>query len=306
MYATSSNPPIVVKTSKQWVLPPRPKPGRKPTSQELEAAAAAKRKPIVPKKSPLVTAMPPSKIMESLKSNIQLIDSENSQLKSNLLSLIHDYKHLKNLVLNGDYIDAAATAKFSTAHKRSFNEASSVNDLINNLNDLTYDTASNSPVSSMVPSPTSAESPVTSPAPEDTFSQFITLDDPYKPSYLDDSDDDLDLDDSPARLSRTISPSTSDFDSSHSLMSSLTRSTTQTSVGTCEVAVAKRGSRDRKFFELPKFDEEVGPHVFKFDALMSAPYPEDEYHMINDFLEEKLLDNDLKYYVDQDQILDKW
>lgn len=66
-----------VKTSKNWTLPPRPKPGRR--QPDLNIA-------------------------------INLINQENFDLKVNLLSLINDYKKLKNLVLN------------DSGHKRCYSE----------------------------------------------------------------------------------------------------------------------------------------------------------------------------------------
>ncbi|KAA8907783.1 hypothetical protein DIURU_000470 [Diutina rugosa] len=252
--------------------------------------------------------MPPSKIIDSLKSNIALIDRENVALKSNLLALINDYRQLKQMVLAGDFTDAMAPAfkdpvseytspeasadnSGRSSLKRSFGEVSEMSELINDINELSYGT----PGTSSASSPAKAE--------EDAFSQYIMLE---SKSYLDESDDDSsdihnDMASPSSRLSRTISP-TSDFD----LTSSLTRTTTSTSIGVADTP-KPRGFATRKFFELPKFEEETpAAYAFKFDAMMASPHPDDEYHMVNDFLEEKLHDNDLKYYVDHDQILDKW
>ncbi|KAI5964922.1 hypothetical protein CANMA_003432 [Candida margitis] len=123
-------PPVTVKTSKEWVLPPRPKPGRK-----LKDTKESKMKKKCNKKSTVATSTsaptattttrkasttshssnsraskkndccsnelnPDLSSVSSLLQNISIIDSENSYLKSNLLCLIHEYKHLKDMVLN--------------------------------------------------------------------------------------------------------------------------------------------------------------------------------------------------------------
>lgn len=324
----------MVKTLKQWVLPPRPKPGRKSTTRELAAAALVpiKRKDRlsltaltpatlvllpsptllelaqVPAPAPLaliLALMPPLKIIDLLKLNIALIDRENVALKLNLLALINDYRQLKQMVLAGDFAEAMSPALKESptdytspeAHdngrsslKRSFGEVLEMLELINDINELLYGT----PGTLLAPLPVKAE--------EDAFSQYIMLE---LRLYLDESDDDSsDIHNDMAlpllRLLRTISP-TLDFD----LTLSLTRTTTLTLIGAD--TPKPRGFATRKFFELPKFEEETpAAYAFKFDAMMATPHPDDEYHMVNDFLEEKLHDNDLKYYVDHDQILDKW
>ena len=324
----------MVKTLKQWVLPPRPKPGRKSTGKELAAAALVpiKRKERlsltaltpaslslsspsaqaqVPTPAPLaliLALMPPLKIIDLLKLNIALIDRENVALKLNLLALINDYRQLKQMVLAGDFTDAMAPAfkdpvseytspeasadnSGRSSLKRSFGEVLEMLELINDINELLYGT----PGTLLALLPAKAE--------EDAFSQYIMLE---LKLYLDESDDDSsDIHNDMAlpllRLLRTISP-TLDFD----LTLSLTRTTTLTLIGVADTP-KPRGFATRKFFELPKFEEETpAAYAFKFDAMMASPHPDDEYHMVNDFLEEKLHDNDLKYYVDHDQILDKW
>lgn len=321
MYSTTTNSPIVVKTLKQWVLPPRPKPGRKNLVHDLAATtpmATSVSSPTTggttpPRVVAITSSLPPPKIIHQLKGNITAIDRENLALKLSLLLLISDYQHLKNLVLNGDYIDATATSPSATvananananrvkATKRSFAEVAAMLELINDINELSYDTPT--VLVSSLPVATTATDTID----DDAFAQYITLE-ANPPSYLDELDDDIsdqghhDIDLPLLRLLRTISP-TLDFD----MTSSLTRTTTQTSVATVADVGKVKAFGSRKFFELPKFEEEASAaHAFKFDAMMLAAAPDDEYHMINDFLEEKLIDNDLKYYVDHDQILDKW
>ncbi|KAI5965924.1 uncharacterized protein KGF55_001288 [Candida pseudojiufengensis] len=126
--------PCVVKTSREWVLPPRPKPGRKlkdlkdnkpkrksckkskdlpQQSSNQEAKVISHHQSITPS-TPITTSTTTKSIpkelskdlnsdlstISSLLQNVSIIDSENNYLKSNLLCLIHEYKHLKNLVTN--------------------------------------------------------------------------------------------------------------------------------------------------------------------------------------------------------------
>ncbi|KAI5954958.1 hypothetical protein KGF54_001519 [Candida jiufengensis] len=124
--------PVIVKTSKEWVLPPRPKPGRKLKDckeNKQQRKKNCKKQDLQPQQSstlqqeqttsksttPQSITSPISKCISkelkkdlnsdlstvsSLLQNLSIIDSENNYLKSNLLCLIHEYKHLKNLVLN--------------------------------------------------------------------------------------------------------------------------------------------------------------------------------------------------------------
>lgn len=273
----------MVKTLKQWVLPPRPKPGRKTDGVHLVMA--------VPQ------ALKTPTIVERLSSNIGVIEGENLALRGRLLLLISEYNHLKSMVLSGDYIDLAVASPATIASasasatvpvtasalkKRPFADVLAMVELINDMSD-----------SYTVKPPADGD--------DDAFSQFITLENAGGPtSYIDELDDDEVSDHgSPSlRLLRTISP-TLDFD----LTLLLTRSTTQTLVATVEPP--KRAFAGRKFFELPKFEEENAQYAFKFDAMMTAA-PDDDFNPIDDFLQEKFMDNDLKYYVDHDQILDKW
>lgn len=279
-----------------------------------------------------------STLISNLHKNIKLIDSENTGLKSNLLSLIHDYKLLKDLVLNKH------TTTDSNVRKRSFTEVVDTPDvqlteLINDMSDLSYQSKdlSYQDLNFLPDLIETTESSV----PND-FTDYITYDiDPpkkKKPIHrkfnhykdfekldtVEDSDVEIDFEDdedeeshsptstSSTGLSRTTSPS-SDFEN-NSLMSTLTRSTTVSSVNTAMLYFDKKSvnpfkTNTARFFELPKFDESLNNasnrpdrhHFFSFDQSMNSPPPpssdQDKYLMINDFLEEKLLNNDLEYYV---------
>ncbi|RLV91289.1 hypothetical protein JA1_003967 [Spathaspora sp. JA1] len=302
---------MIVKTSKEWVLPPRPKPGRKPVK---EAPSTCKSK-IKPRKkyqkkvnipntdtttntsTTTTTTTQLSDLHQDINDiscimkNIKTIDTENLSLKSTLLSLIHDYKHLKDLVLNPEVITSIPQPLDSNVHKRSYTEVKT-NEVL---------------------------APSTTPSTSTEFEKFINIDvdadDLHKKSKLTDyfdpvenSDIDIDFDDeyeynnmlmtSPtlsSELSRTTSPY-SDFEN-NSLMSSLTRTTTVSSIMSFDKPKFTL-TTNNKFFELPKYDEEEqddSDYNFKFDELMNNS-KNDQYNMITDFLEEKLITNDIEYY----------
>jgi len=460
--AGTSNTPLVVRTSKQWVLPPRPKPGRKPvsgkdskdhpsstpssaplpTGSSAGATKQADRRKKSQKKStspadtndiypsasatpaitngirkqtlispskplalvtatshsihthhlnqpprsnliPISTSVKPgslptsalnsgsftngcnadtsnSVIMSSLTRNVRLIDAENLSLKSHLLSLIHDYKHLKDLVLNhegpiADFEDVEELDK--NVHKRSFIEIefkeqherdveaniensfgaksqtlAPQNNIINDINETTIDELETFITYDAVP----ANGTTTTTSTKNTkkkrthkkfahykdFENLDTVEDSdMEIDFEDEEEDDIDSPSSSGLLSRTTSPS-SDFES-NSLMSTLTRSTTVSSINTTTQfpLLDKKSGYPFKigrsnFFELPKYEEEdSGDYQFRFDDAMNTPSTlqsslasnQDQYNMINDFLEEKLLNNDLHYYAENDNNDDmKW
>lgn len=329
----NSIPLTTVKTSKTWVLPPRPKPGRKPTNEKFEICKEKKRRPksspsIIEEKSasPLpqqaspiqpaskqqiigsqLTSRCPSipkqqkqpacvgkGAVNELNKNISMIEKENSQLKTHLLSLIHDYKHLKNLVLNKPQSlpHHLAFEDTTTARKRSFTELVNVdpmNELICNMSDLSY-----SPVAAGA-SNIEPSSPI-----EDTDSEldevfnYINLD-----NHIYDEDEDEDIES--LELSRTTSPSVmSETDGENSLMTTLTRSTTVSTNNSMMNEKKTYKDEQFKFYALPEFStknyefsfDEINPNDKKMSIIQ-----EDKYNMITDFLEEKLIDNDLNYYV---------
>lgn len=321
-----------VKTSKTWVLPPRPKPGRKPTNEKVEICKEKKRKPkttatIIEHQStsPVPTpSQPPIRPAnkqqangsqqssrcsslpkqtkqrintdkseaQDLSKNISLIDRENGQLKTHLLSLIHDYKHLKNLVLNKPQSlpHHLAFEDTTTARKRSFTELVNVdpmNELICNMNDLSH-SPGEAYASNIEPS-----SPIEDSDSEiDEVLNYINLD-------YDIYDEDEDI--GSLELSRTTSPSAmSETDGENSLMTTLTRSTTVSTNNSMINEKKLFKEENFRFYTLPEFSTK--DYEFSFadinanDKKMSI-IQEDKYNMITDFLEEKLIDNDLNYYV---------
>ncbi|EAZ63301.2 SRP40-like protein [Scheffersomyces stipitis CBS 6054] len=445
---STTNAPIVVRTSKQWVLPPRPKPGRKPvslpkadgpverkkkyvkksctselstssaSSSEMSASSPSASSSIrkqslqsstvkLPQSTSTRSAVPihtqasqtsqtyshsnsqgsqsrspselhgnnlnnnsngitttpshsaskftpmpakataptPAMIISSLSKNVRVIDAENLSLKSHLLSLIHDYKHLKEMVLNNEGPIEEPDDLDKNVHKRSFNELVTHQQLEDDFeldhepSDLStaQTTPSATPAAktseiddfetfikfdAITTTASSAKNPVTMKK-KKTHRKFNHYKDFEKLDTVEDSDMDIDFEDdddeeidspSSSGLSRTTSPS-SDFES-NSLMSTLTRSTTVSSVNTTSFPLLdKKASHPFKigrssFFELPKYDEEdSAEYSFKFDESMntsSLKSNQDQYNMINDFLEEKILNNDLKYYVENDNGEMRW
>lgn len=285
-YASQDFQPILtITTLKNWVLPPRPKNARKAKAPEKKKLPAAK--------TPAAPAPPRDTLecAEDLHSNIRSVDRENYQLKTKLLLLIHDYKSLRVLVMSPalasalpplDLYDSATTAR-----KRLFNEMGDpMNDLISNMNDLSYR------------SPGTADDVATE------LFDFVNLDTDLDALAVaeefgdEDIDDDLDS----HSLSRLVSPTTSEADE-NSLMSSLTRSTT---VLTNNLTFDRKQLLHFKFYDLPTYSEDeyaflfakINPH----DKMMSV-IEEDHYNQVADFLEEKLLSNDVKYYVEKSQSL---
>lgn len=249
----------MVKTSKNWVLPPRPKPGRKGIKDESNR-----------------------NLTNDLSNRIKQVDTENLALKSNLLSLIHDYKHLRDLVLRYNSLQPSSP---HYTHKRSYNEL----ELLTGINDTKYDEEfinweASKDISDMLDKelgvgPVDSIDEIVS-FPEDIDSipietgiivdsvipdslGFTHYQDFENLDKLEDSDLDIDFEDdeyeqsTSSAISRTISPS-SDFET-NSLMSTLTRSTTVSSMES-----KKYPFKNGRFFDLPKFEEKEG-YRFEFD-----------------------------------------
>ncbi|EGW35697.1 uncharacterized protein SPAPADRAFT_58900 [Spathaspora passalidarum NRRL Y-27907] len=214
--------------------------------------------------------------------NIKTIDSENLSLKSTLLSLIHDYKQLKNLVLNPEVITSVHQPLDSNVHKRSYTEVKT-NEVLTTSTTTEFDKFIDLDNNDHVDLKKSK-----------TNDYFEPIDSDIEIDYEDDYEYNMMTSPtlSSTELSRTTSPY-SDFEN-NSLMSSLTRSTTVSSV----MSFDKPKFTLNNFFELPKYEEEQDDHEynFKFDELMNNNSKNDQYNMITDFLEEKLITNDIEYY----------
>lgn len=332
-------PISMITTSKNWVLPPRPKntrkakvslDKRKPTSATNSTVVeTALTNTKLPKQSPISVPLPsalpvdisfethnamnkasystqPSDSADAMEINLEspedlvveilAIELENYHLKTKLLLLIHDYKNLKTQVIHqaptADLFDLS-----STTRKRMFGElnelADQMSDLIADLNDLSHAS----------PDPTSLVSPVEHeimPAfIENEFFDFVNLEEKNFDKYEGDGEDADDLDDESysACLSRMTSPSSESDE--HLLMTTLTRSTT---VSTTTSSSDKKSSDTLKFYDLPAYSEE--DYGFQFENIIStgkrmSTIEEDNYNQVTDFLEEKLLCNDAKFYVDK-------
>ncbi|CAH2353311.1 hypothetical protein CLIB1423_10S02124 [[Candida] railenensis] len=392
MSQSQSTCPLTVKTSKAWVLPPRPKPGRKPTTSQASGAVCQKEKKSKCKKetkpkptqsvgsvnsvnasqciSPNViscvnattsmgatgaktnaTASPAAtspqagntsvKVISSnsgmqatLNKSISSIESENSVLKDHLLSLIHDYKHLRNAVLSETNSEShhhlIQDDSVHTARKRSFTELHTTSDpmveLIDNMNDLSHNPPTlllhNFLENDLRNLPLVERDEEEDVGDDQDFLNFINLD---NDDIEDDDHHEEEEEDSPF-LSRTTSPS--ETDGEQSLMTSLTRSTTvstnnssfllteprsksQNIIGASSFSMFKE--QPYNFYNLPNYNEmesEDSSHItgFTFDKLspnekFHSILKQDQYNMVTDFLEEKLIDNDMNYYVQTQQDL---
>lgn len=290
-----------IRTSKKWVLPPKPRPGRKPTDKQDE--------------KPMINH---SMSAQELTSNIAIIASENQQLKTHLLSLIYDYKNLKHLVLDRSPSSSPVPLHLVSSterRKRSFtelNHSDPMNKLISDMNDLSHNTPSLSPAEPDTPiEPVDNMEYSDTEIDQEVFS-FINLDilDQRKTFPIDeesepDSEVEDDENESPS-LSRTTSPSTFSENEENSLMTTLTRSTTvSTNNSFFQDRKVKPGNSAVKFYDLPSFTP--SDYNFTFEnidqsANLMSIIQEDKYNMVTDFLEEKLIDNDLNYYVQNERL----
>ncbi|CAK7909944.1 hypothetical protein CAAN1_13S02476 [[Candida] anglica] len=273
----------------------------------------------------------------TLSRHITTIEAENSSLKTHLLSLIQEYTHLRSVVLtdtsmagNSDHGNLLHQSAAST-RKRSFTDflaSDPMNELIDNMSDLSHSTPGATSGHPYLYSTDSEElkSPEDIDEDEELFN-FINLEDtsgelqeqPANAHGLR-SDDDIDFDmDSPA-LSRTTSPSETDCE--NSLMTSLTRSTTVSTNNSSFMLHDHHHSHNLhhphqkksyggqmfkdqpyNFYSLPQFDSVDDQYGFTFDHKLSAQekytsmLKEDQYNSVTDFLEERLIANDMNYYV---------
>lgn len=318
-------PILAITTSRNWVLPPRPKNARRAKASDkkkkLVPAASAPSKLTLPKhQAPTMpvrtsTSVPkqcspapnPSTI-DDLQLSIREIDRENYQLKTRLLSLIHDYKALRALVLHTAPSEASPTASLydsaTTARKRLFTEMGEdhldeqlpelgdpMSELILDMNELSY----KSPGSEL-------HLELETTAIDTQLFDFVNLDSDFEEAdELADGEIDDELDSQ--SLSRSISPSASENED-NLLMTSLTRSTT---VSTNNSTFEKKPVLFFKFHDLPAYSD--NKYAFSFEDIdphdkMMAVIEEDHYNQVADFLEEKLLSNDVKYYVEKNTLLE--
>lgn len=322
-------PILTITTSKNWVLPPRPKNARKAKATEkkkklpvgtttalrqplpkttvsvVSAASAVPMRtnssvPVSVSVSTSTSAAVHPDSVEDLHSSIRVIDRENYQLKTKLLSLIHDYKTLRALVLHtAASNESPAPALYdsaTTARKRLYTEMGDpMNELILNMNELSY----KSPNAELLVEQESLAIDIGLFDFVNLDSDFDDLDDHEKELPDGEIDDELDS----QSLSRLISPSVSEADE-NLLMTSLTRSTT---VSTNNSIFEKKPVLLFKFYDLPAYSED--DYAFSFEKIdphdkMMAVIEEDHYNQVADFLEEKLMSNDGNYYVEKNNLLE--
>ncbi|EEQ40382.1 hypothetical protein EJF18_50318 [Clavispora lusitaniae] len=324
----ATQPILTITTSKNWVLPPRPKNARKAKADKKKTRPASPRKPakapvpVRPEISPAHSANSPIRpastnvvagpavpeSLDDLQASIRTVDRENYHLKTRLLSLIHDYKSLRASVLSSVSSGSSSPAPGmfespTTARKRLYNEIGDpMSELISNMNGLSYKSPSTELVSHEMPSSEATMSAnlaigsdvgvseVAAPSERDSdVFDFVDLDASTRP---------LDDEDELESLSLSVSPSASDADE-NSLMTSLTRSTT---VSTNNSFFEKKPSSVFKFYDLPVYSED--DYAFSFEKIdphgeAMSVIQEDHYNQVADFLEEKLMSNDIKYYVEK-------
>lgn len=234
---------------------------------------------------------------------VRAIELENYHLKTKLLLLINDYKTIKNqVVLHSPVADLYDTA--TSTRKRMFEEMGDpMSELITDLNGLSHA----SPATLALVSP--IETGPSSSTIENNLFDFVNLEENNSSLDLEDEvvdeevvdEDDLDEDTDSACLSRMTSPSSESDE--HLLMTTLTRSTT---VSTTNSSSDKRFNEPFKLYDLPAYSEDDYAFLFEnmdaFGKKMSI-IEEDHYNQVTDFLEEKLLSNDIKYYVEKSHTL---
>lgn len=278
-----------IRTSRKWVLPSRPRPGRKPADHNKGTSCVSS--------------------SAELTAGISAIACENTELKTHLLALIYDYKALKHLVLDSMSSPIPADLVCNTERrKRSFTELGGdpINKLISDMNDLSHNTPLLSPNDPASPHPEPEpinEEPEEEPSDNEMLS-FLNLDLVDRNTFPidEESEPESDADDEHLPLSRTTSPSMSENEA-NSLMTSLTRSTT---VSTTNLFLNDRKPNPAvKFYDLPSYAP--SDYKFSFDtvdhsASLMSIIQEDKYNMVTDFLEEKLIDNDLDYYVQNETL----
>lgn len=334
-----TQPILTITTSKNWVLPPRPKNTRK-AKASLEKRKPKTTPPVastdaiqsqqkyskqnqIPSSNATSVALKSSSVPvngveksqtpgyttttssateinlaspEDLVVEMRTIELENYHLKTKLLLLIHDYKTLKSQVVQqapvAELYDSATTAR-----KRMFGEMGDpMSDLITDLNGLSHA----SPAPAVLVSPIEPEVP--SANVDNEFFDFVNLDENNVVDYEEDVvDEELDDDSDSVCLSRMTSPSSESDE--HLLMTTLTRSTT---VSTTNSNTDKKLGDSFKLYDLPAFSED--DYGFLFENMNSigkkmSIIEEDHYNQVTDFLEEKLLSNDVKYYIEKNQAL---
>lgn len=330
-------PILTITTSKNWVLPPRPKNTRKAkasqekrkqkqsapgSAAETQNATAKNPKQInTPGNAPLALPLrnpsqgvPAPNIPissshnkphntsgkasldspEDLVVEMRTVELENYHLKTKLLLLIHDYKALKSKVVQqapvADLYDTG-----STVRKRMFGEmGDQMSELITDLNGLSHA----SPVAAPIVSPAEPEG---SASIDNEVFDFVNLEENSADELEDFVDEELDDESDTGYLSRMTSPSSESDE--HLLMTTLTRSTT---VSTTNSSTDKKFGESFRLYDLPAYSED--DYAFSFENMSSigkkmSIIEEDHYNQVADFLEEKLLSNDVKYYVEKSHTL---
>lgn len=322
----SSSPPVS-STPSLKNLPPKDSSHINEFPQHCNYSAKPLRSQNAPPPPPLVASFGTSKPLDvkpspDLAGSIKIIDDENYQLKMKLLSLINDYKRVKSHLANPspdlNHLHLVDSATPTSTRKRSYIEIDPMNELISNMNHLSHRSPSDMDILEesiaspciddllSLPEPACASmkeeevATVGGAAAATDLSSFVNLDTELEDVLPDEDFDDEELDST--LLSRSTSPGYSETDGESLLMNSLTRSTT---VSTNNSSIPEKRHHVNPmldFYDLPSYSdqdyafnfEDINPH----DKMLSV-IEEDHYNQVADFLAEKLLSNDVKYYVEK-------
>ncbi|KAG7795315.1 hypothetical protein KL929_004082 [Ogataea haglerorum] len=247
-----AQPPIKIKTSRKWVLPPRPKPGRKP-SQAVNSNAHSVKEPKdakLSKQTPHAQLDLEASIMNNpLKQQILKINEENYYLKLEVIKLVSDLKKLKNEIREkSKKNETLPTPSPSFPRKRSHDD--DINDLIVSLIDLNH--------SQQVQQPAAPKT--------EEMDKFIKFDDPdmdYSSPALSE-DDHLDLLDRHPDHGADLTPTPS-------ISLTKTNETMDSLSGSTLVSLSPKGF---KLADLPSSpDKELSFSIFKSDTADSMLSP---------------------------------
>lgn len=334
------------------MLPPRPKPGRKPINDKEDGGHDKKRKKSCKKVSegssisegiisrmlnPNLALSQPTDVglakpdismtqgnnlhrngfrvakneKGNLSRDIGTIEGENNQLKTSLLSYINEYKRLKFSVLNRTQsLSPNLFSEDLVTKKGSLNELGSmdsIHELTNNMSDLWYQggedklSSLNESAKGVVYEHGCSNAGLGT---TENFLSYLNLDEGFETTFIEDEEEN----NGTSALSRAISPSpSSDTEGDNFSMASLTRTTTASTSGLLSSSEnpVKAKPLHFKFYNLPGFFE--SPYEFSFDKINPTEeklslLQEDKYNMVTDFLEEKFMDNDLSYYVQNESL----
>lgn len=120
----SINKPTIIKTSKNWVLPPRPRPGRKPTTQsntQSQPSTSSTTTTSQPQQAQPQQPQQPKKTKKkdvSIQNALKKIQDENQSLKLELSKLVSDLKTLQSETSQFETSNSSSSSPNSLHKKR--------------------------------------------------------------------------------------------------------------------------------------------------------------------------------------------